>query len=130
MNAPLRRTLTIIPAAALCMAALGGCASAVAERRTAASANSILPSSETAVFVTRVGDEITISWMSKPDQIYTLISKDRTRKDAEWTPVPDYENLPGTGQQMTVVLRAPGSDTRAFNVSAQPRNAPIRRAVR
>lgn len=131
MTAPIRfATCLALGAAALGVLAIAGCASANAESKAATAANSLLPSSETAVFVTRVSGETTISWMSKSDQVYSVISKDRTRKDAVWTPVPGYENLPGTGEQMTVTLRIPGDDSRAFNVSSRPRRAPLRRPAR
>jgi len=95
-----------------------------------ATTNSLLPTAETAVFVTRVGDELTISWLAKTGLIYTLISKDRSRQDSVWTPVPGYENMPGTGRQESIVLRVPPDDRRVFNITTVAPASPAGRRRR
>lgn len=97
---------------------------------TAPRSNNLLPTPDTAVFITRVGDELTISWMAKTGAVYTLISKDRSRPDAAWTPVPGYENMPGTGKQESIVLRVPSDDARVFNITSAPQTPPASRRRR
>lgn len=110
--------LAILGALAVAMA---GCTSVSAQNADrGGTQNSLLPTAESAVFVTRVGEEVTISWLSQTGSIYTLISKDRSQPDSKWTPVPGYENLPGTGRQESVTLRVPADDSRVFNVTAAP----------
>lgn len=92
--------------------------------------NSLLPTPDTAVFITRVGDELTISWMAKTGAVYTLTAKDRSRRDAVWTPVPGYENMPGTGRQESIVLRVPSADARVFNITTAPQQPPSSRRRR
>lgn len=98
-----------------------GCTSVSAQNADrGGSQNSLLPTAESAVFVTRVGDEVTISWLSQTGMVYTLISKDRSQPDSKWTPVTGYEKLPGTGRQESITLRVPADDPRVFNITAAP----------
>lgn len=112
--------------AALAIAA-AGCTSVSAQNADRrGTQNSLLPTPESAVFVTRVGDEVTISWLSQTGMVYTLISKDRSQPDSKWTPVTGYENLPGAGRQESITLRVPSDDDRVFNITASPAPKAVR----
>ncbi len=94
------------------------------DRNPVAASTGLIPSSDNAVFVTRVADEVTITWQSDAGMLYTIVAKDRSRRDADWQPVAGYVDMPGTGRTEKVVLRVLPDDPRAFNVRAVPARPP------
>lgn len=107
---------------------LGACVRAAAQGKGAigGSTTNLLPTDDNAVFITRVADELTITWLSKPGMVYTIVAKDRTQRQAQWQPVEGYANMPGTGRREQVVLKVRPEDPRTFNLLAAPA-APVRR---
>ena len=128
MSAFTRRIDVLVRCAAVVgsVALLASCVAVSADGADTATQGGVIPSSKSAVFITRVGDELTISWNSRPELVYTIVSRDRTRRDVAWAPVPGYENMPGAGNQQQVVLRVPVDDPRVFNLRAVPARPPVR----
>ncbi len=105
------------------MSFLSACATTVSAGsadRSSSVTSGVIPSSANAVFITRVGDELTISWNSEVGMLYTLVTKDKTRRDAEWQPVTGYVDMPGTGRMEKVILRVSSDEPRAFNLKVVP----------
>jgi hypothetical protein len=107
------------------MTLMTSCAAAEARAPSQHAPRAVIPSSEDAVFVVRVGEEVSISWNSEPGKLYTIVTKDRTRRNAEWQPVPGYVDMPGTGKMERVVLRVSPDESRAFNLKVTPTKSPV-----
>ncbi|HMP73695.1 MAG TPA: hypothetical protein PKE55_10575 [Kiritimatiellia bacterium] len=74
---------------------------------------------ETRLVVTRVADEVNLSWSSKPGLNYTLVYATSRAPGAPWLPLPGGESVRGTGQTITFTDRVPEGQNRYYRLQVQ-----------
>ena len=100
------RMLSYTAVVAGCLA--GGC---VSEQ-----VGGVNPIEQTTLTVVRTADRAQISWLSKKGQHYTVIYSDDRRHDVPWKPLPDAQNLIGTGETLTVEDQVPEGRNRYYRL--------------
>lgn len=78
-----------------------------------------------AVLVTaRVGDTVQMSWQSRTDRRYTILYAEGTYTYTEgeiWKPLPNFQDIPGTGGEMVAVDRVSTGRPRTYRLQSRPR---------
>ncbi len=78
-----------------------------------------------AVLVTaRVGDTVQMSWQSRADRRYTILYAEGTYAYTEgegWKPLPNFQDIPGTGGEMVAVDRTSPDRPRTYRLQSRPR---------
>jgi len=78
------------------------------------------PDARDYLFVVKSEEDVTLSWESRPDKIYTIKYKDRIDSPAPWTVLPGAEMVQGTGASMMMRDRIPLNGTRVYDLVIQP----------
>lgn len=107
----MRSLLRFVSIAALAAAVLpiAGCVSTPIE-----------PETEATFFVTRAGDTVTVSWVSEPDKVYTILyTTDRSGK-VPWVIAAGGDSIRGNGDQITFVEKIPPDEQRYYRVQIDP----------
>ncbi|MFA5688343.1 MAG: hypothetical protein WC959_04245 [Kiritimatiellales bacterium] len=61
------------------------------------------------------GGQMSISWNSAPNQIYTIFYTDAPRNQRpDWKPLPQADRIQGTGKQIEVVDKPATGDVRRY----------------
>lgn len=74
------------------------------------------PLSETRLFVTRSGENVTLSWESRPDWSYTILYNESMSARAAWNVLPGHDFIRGTGRMLVYKDRVPLGENRAYRL--------------
>lgn len=78
------------------------------------------PLAQTNLFTTRSGDQIRISWVSRPGEQYSVWYSDTLGKGAQWKVLPGAERVSGTGDQIERTDQVPGGGQRYYRIVTKP----------
>lgn len=71
---------------------------------------------ETRLFVTRSGENVTLSWESKAGMSYTVLYNHTRSATSPWNVVPGLDSIRGTGRTLTYQDRVPAQDVRYYRL--------------
>jgi hypothetical protein len=73
------------------------------------------------LFITRAGRQVTLSWDSETDRVYTiLVSSRMDSRLSAWTPLEGVVDLPGTGERMTRRDTVSLGEKRVYRLQSAP----------
>lgn len=72
--------------------------------------------SETRLFVTRSGEDVTLSWDSDPGMAYTVLYNHTRSAKSPWKVLPGFDLIRGTGRTLTYSDRVPAQETRYYRL--------------
>jgi len=75
---------------------------------------------ETRLFVTRSGENVTLSWDSRPDMAYTIYYNQARSARTPWRILPGFDHIRGTGRTLTYTDRVPVNEDRFYRLHAAP----------
>ncbi len=78
------------------------------------------PLTETRLFVTRSGEQVSLEWDSRPDMSYTLYYNHTRSARSPWTVLPGFDHIRGTGRRLIYRDRVPVSEERFYRLHAEP----------
>ena len=58
------------------------------------------PAAQIKLFTTRVGDEVTLSWQTRPGEQYAIMYSETRGGGGHWTALPGCERIDGTGETL------------------------------
>ena len=61
------------------------------------------PIAKANLFISRGAKETTLQWESQVGVLYTIMQKAKNSRSGTWTPIPDAQNIRGTGSTMIYV---------------------------
>ena len=76
--------------------------------------------SETRLFVTRSGENVTLSWESDPGMAYTVLYNHTRSATVPWKVLTGFDLIRGTGRTLTYQDRVPAQQTRYYRLQAVP----------
>lgn len=76
--------------------------------------------SETRLFVTRSGEDVTLSWDSDPGMAYTVLYNHTRSAKSPWKVLPGFDLIRGTGRTLTYTDRVPAQETRYYRLQTSP----------
>ncbi len=102
-----------IAVAFVCLVLAGGCATqrVIIEDKAAG---------ESRLFVTRSGEQVTLSWESDPGMIYTVFYNHTRSSKSPWKILPGFDHIRGTGRSITYQDTVPISVTRYYRLQTLP----------
>ena len=78
------------------------------------------PVSEVALFTTRAGDQVGISWKSKLGETYAVHYAESRQSGVQWKVLPGCERVPGTGDTIEKVDHVPAGVPRYYRLIVVP----------
>lgn len=75
---------------------------------------------ETRLFVTRSGDEVTLSWQSEPGMNYTVLFNNTRSARSPWRVLPGGESIRGNGRMIYIADRVPLREERYYRLQTNP----------
>jgi len=75
---------------------------------------------ETRLFVTRSGENVSLSWESRPDMAYTIYYNHTRSAGSPWKILPGFDHIRGTGRTLIYEDRVPVNETRFYRLQALP----------
>lgn len=71
---------------------------------------------ETRLFVTRSGENVTLSWESQAGMAYTVLYNHTRSAGSPWKVLPGFDLVRGTGRTLTYQDRVPMQETRYYRL--------------
>ncbi len=71
---------------------------------------------ETRLFVTRSGENVTLSWETEPGMAYTVLFNHTRSAKSPWKVLPGFDLIRGTGRTVTYTDRVPAQETRYYRL--------------
>lgn len=71
---------------------------------------------ETRLFVTRSGENVTLSWESQAGMSYTILYNHTRSATSPWKVLPGFDSIRGTGRTLTYQDRVPAQETRFYRL--------------
>lgn len=114
MNGPGRLTATVAAARRVLSAltaalALSACVTEIQK-----------PVTEVALFTTRAGDQVGISWMSKAGELYAVQYAESRQSGVQWKVLPGCERVAGTGATIQKIDHVPPGVPRYYRLVVVP----------
>jgi hypothetical protein len=78
------------------------------------------PVSEVALFTTRAGDQVGISWMSRPGETYAVYYAESRQSGVQWKVLPGCERVAGTGGTIEKIDHVPAGMPRYYRLVVVP----------
>ncbi len=78
------------------------------------------PLAQTALFTTRVGEEVTLSWKSKIGEQYSLWYAETRDANSRWNVLPGCERINGTGENIQKTDQVPAGVQRYYRIIIAP----------
>lgn len=78
------------------------------------------PVTEAALFTTRAGNDVKISWQSKPGEMYAIHYSESRRSGSQWKILPGCERVSGTGGMIEKTDRVPAGTPRYYRLIVVP----------
>lgn len=78
------------------------------------------PLSETRLFVTRSGENVSLSWESRPEVSYTVLFNQTLSARSAWRVLPGYDYIRGTGRTLVYKDRVPVGESRYYRLQVNP----------
>lgn len=78
------------------------------------------PVTEAALFTTRAGDQVRISWQSKPGELYAIHYSASRQSGSSWQVLPGCERIAGTGGTIEKSDRVPAGTPRYYRLVIVP----------
>jgi hypothetical protein len=71
---------------------------------------------ETRLFVTRSGEDVTLSWESQAGMAYTILYNHTRSASSPWKVLPGFDLVRGTGRTLTYQDRVPVQEVRFYRL--------------
>lgn len=78
------------------------------------------PLNETRLFVTKSGEDVTLSWDSNPDYSYSILYNHTRSSKSPWKVLPGFDMIRGTGRQLSYSDRVPPNTERYYRLQTYP----------
>lgn len=80
----------------------------------------VRPAAQTALFTTRAGDQVALSWKSKLGEQYSIWYATSRESGSKWIVLPGCERLDGTGDVMQKTDQVPAGVQRYYRIVVAP----------
>jgi hypothetical protein len=78
------------------------------------------PVSENRMFVTRSGENVSLSWDSRPGLSYTVYYNQTRSARQPWKVLPGFDHIRGTGRTLSYTDRVPAGEERFYRLHSEP----------